>query len=54
MNKAIAVRAMISALIGYLLGCISPSFLIGKRRGYDVRETGSKNAGASNTIIMAG
>ena len=54
MNKAIAVRAVISALIGYLLGCISPSFLIGKRRGYDVRETGSKNAGASNTIIMAG
>ena len=54
MNEAIAVRVVISALIGYLLGCISPSFLIGKRRGYDVRETGSKNAGASNTIIMAG
>ena len=54
MNEAIAVRVVISALIGYLLGCISPSFLIGKRRGYDVRETGSKNDGASNTIIMAG
>ncbi len=54
MNEAIAVRVVISALIGYLLGCVSPSFLIGKRRGYDVRETGSKNAGASNTIIMAG
>ena len=54
MNEVIAVRVVISALIGYLLGCISPSFLIGKRRGYDVRETGSKNAGASNTIIMAG
>ena len=24
MNEAIAVRVVISALIGYLLGCISP------------------------------
>ena len=53
MNEAIAVRVVISALIGYLLGCVSPSFLIGKRRGYDARDR-SKNAGASNTIIMAG
>lgn len=42
------------ALIGYLLGCISPSYLIGHFKGYDVRESGSGNAGASNTVIMAG
>ena len=41
-------------LPGYLLGSISPSFLIGKLRGYDVRESGSGNAGASNTVILAG
>lgn len=42
------------ALIGYFIGSISPSFLVGKLKGYDVRQAGSKNAGASNTIIMAG
>lgn len=41
-------------LLGYLLGSLSPSFLIGKLRGYDVRKSGSGNAGASNTVIMAG
>lgn len=42
------------ALLGYLLGGISPSYLIGRLRGYDVRRSGSGNAGASNTVIMAG
>lgn len=49
-----ALRLLACIVIGYFIGCISPSFLVCKRRGYDVRETGSKNAGASNTIIMAG
>ena len=40
--------------LSYLVGCFSPSYLIGKKRGYDPRESGSGNAGASNTIIMAG
>ena len=43
-----------SLLIGYFIGGISPSFLIGKLKGYDVREQGTGNAGASNTVIMAG
>ena len=41
-------------LIGYALGCLSPSFLIGKLHGIDVRVAGSGNAGASNTVIMVG
>ena len=41
-------------LIGYALGCLSPSFLIGKLHGVDVRTAGSGNAGASNTVIMVG
>ena len=41
-------------LLGYVLGCISPSYLIGRLKGYDVRRSGSGNAGASNTVIMAG
>ena len=40
--------------MGYLIGCISPAYLIGRKKGYDVRTSGSCNAGASNTIIMAG
>lgn len=54
MSKYMLVQIFICIILGYLIGCISPAFLIGKRRGYDVRESGSKNAGASNTVIMAG
>jgi len=41
-------------LIGYLLGNISPSYVLGKRKGYDVRKDGSGNAGATNTFILMG
>ena len=43
-----------SLLLGYAVGCLSPAFVIGKLKGYDVRKTGSKNAGATNTMLMAG
>lgn len=39
--------------MGYLIGCISPSYLIGRKKGYDVRTSGSCNAGASNTVSMS-
>lgn len=52
--NAIVWKILVCLLIGYLLGSISPSFLIVRRRGYDVRESGSGNAGASNTVILAG
>ena len=48
------VSYALCALGGYLLGCVSPSYLIGRLKGYDVRRSGSGNAGASNTVIMAG
>lgn len=41
-------------LIGYALGNLSPSYLLGRRKGYDVREDGSGNAGATNTFILLG
>ena len=47
-------RLLLCVLMGYLIGCISPSYLIGRKKGYDVRTSGSCNAGASNTVIMAG
>lgn len=41
-------------LIGYFIGAISPSYLIGLMSGYDIRKKGSGNAGASNVIILKG
>lgn len=50
----LAAKLAACILLGYLIGSVSPSYLIGKLRGYDVRQSGSGNAGASNTVIMAG
>ncbi len=42
------------AEIGYILGSISPSYIIGKIKGTDLRESGTKNLGASNTFMHFG
>lgn len=42
------------ALVGYLFGCIHGSQLIGKLKGVDIKNSGVKNAGASNTTIVLG
>ncbi len=42
------------ALIGYLFGNINAAYIISKLRGFDIRERGSGNAGASNVIITIG
>lgn len=45
----------LSLLIGYLLGSVSFSLLAGKLlRGIDIREHGSGNAGATNTMRVLG
>jgi len=54
MKQTILLQVLSCVVIGYLLGSISPSFLIGLVKGYDPRREGSGNAGASNTVIMAG
>ncbi len=41
-------------LISYLIGSINPSYIIAKIRGFDIRQKGSKNAGASNALILFG
>lgn len=41
-------------LLGYLFGSLNLSYLLSKRKGYDIRERGSGNAGASNVIITIG
>lgn len=41
-------------LLGYLVGGINPAYLVGKRKGFDIRHRGSGNAGASNALIVMG
>lgn len=50
----IAVAIISCCTLGYLIGSLSPSYVIGRIRGYDVRKDGSGNAGASNAFILAG
>ncbi|AFH62063.1 glycerol-3-phosphate 1-O-acyltransferase PlsY [Paenibacillus mucilaginosus] len=49
------MTSWLSLLIGYLLGSISFSFLAGKLlKGIDIRQHGSGNAGATNTLRVLG
>ena len=42
-------------MLGYLFGCIQTSYFLGKFKfGVDVKEQGSKNAGASNSVLLFG
>ena len=45
---------IIATFMGYLLGCSSMSFYLSKIHGVDIRSHGSKNLGASNTMILMG
>lgn len=45
---------LIVTLAAYLIGCINPAFLLGKKNGIDIREHGTGNAGASNAALLLG
>ncbi|WP_164214572.1 glycerol-3-phosphate acyltransferase [Virgibacillus sp. YIM 98842] len=45
---------IIAAIIGYAFGCLHGSQLVGKYKKVDIKNTGVKNAGASNTTILLG
>ena len=50
-----ALEITLSALIGYLLGCIQSAYLVGRLAGgIDIRQHGSGNAGASNITSTLG
>lgn len=40
--------------VGYLLGCISPSYFISRAKGLDLRNQGQKNLGTANAFILMG
>jgi glycerol-3-phosphate acyltransferase PlsY len=42
------VTIVLAALVGYLIGAVSPATLVAKRRGIDLRGFGSGNPGATN------
>ena len=42
------------SIISYLFGSINPAYIFGKMKGFDIRERGTGNAGASNAKICLG
>lgn len=45
---------LISALLGYLLGCSSMALYISKRKGVNITKSGTGNLGASNAMVLMG
>lgn len=52
--NSVLLGSILCMLAGYLIGTLNPSFLIARMRGFDIREQGSGNAGASNAVITMG
>lgn len=50
----VVFSAIITVLVGYLLGSINTSLIVGRFYNFDVREHGSKNAGLTNTYRTIG
>lgn len=48
------VRLLLSAVIGYLLGSLNNSIIVGKFYGIDIRSHGSGNAGTTNALRTLG
>lgn len=47
-------KGLACVLIGCLLGNLSPAYLFGKTKGYDIRSEGSGNVGATNAFLLVG
>ena len=45
---------LVGILVGYGLGSINAAYLLASLHGFDIRDRGSKNAGASNVLITLG
>ncbi|MBQ7475555.1 MAG: glycerol-3-phosphate acyltransferase [Clostridia bacterium] len=48
------MEILLCLVMGYAAGMINPSYIIGKIRGFDIRDKGSRNAGGSNALITMG
>ena len=47
-------RVIIPVIAAYLLGNISPSIILGKLHGIDIKKEGSGNAGTTNALRVLG
>ncbi len=45
---------LLCAALGYALGSVSPSYILGRIRKVDLRNSGTKNLGASNAFVHFG
>lgn len=48
------MEVILCIIIGYFIGGINPSYIYARMQGFDIRERGSGNAGASNAMITIG
>lgn len=48
------MNIFLCGLFGYFIGNINPSYIIGRLKGFDIRNNGSGNAGASNAVLLMG
>ncbi len=48
------MKAILCLLLGYLLGALNPAALFAKLKNVNLKETGTKNLGASNATIVLG
>lgn len=48
------MEVIISACIGYFFGCVSPAALISRWKDTDLRQHGTGNLGATNTMLVFG
>ena len=48
------VKIIITVVISYLIGSISPAILLGKAKGIDIKKEGSGNAGTTNVLRVMG
>lgn len=53
-NKDQYLMLVLSLLISYLIGSISPSMIISKYKGIDIKNSGSGNAGSTNVLRLMG
>lgn len=53
-ERRIPMYYILAILLGYFLGCSNMSYYLSKLKGIDIRSRGSKNLGASNTMMLMG